>query len=392
MKYGLTEKGFTRPTYEQIWEEQKAIAVSMFGPDINLAENSPQGLFLRSVVWELSNAWQVAEDVYYSAFIDFADGHPQDLIGHNIGIRRTPAMKAQGTIKFTGTNGAKIPIGTIIQTADGIQFETVEKAWIVTGEATAKIEAVEPGEGGNLEPGTITELVDSIVGVNDTVTNEAETAEGREVETDHAFRARYKRSVQHPGQATAGSVEAAIMDIPEVWDAYVRENDTNVDYDLEGLLIPPKSIYPLVHYGDDEEIAQVIYDNKAGGIQSFPGDSLNSTVIPIEDSKGNVHNIGFDRPDSVEIAITAEVRIDEEFDGDFSAIEDVLEDYINRRGISNDIIYTKLIALIQNFTGVKEVMVLTVSADGASPVETNISIGYREVSVPGLIGVTEYAE
>lgn len=392
MKYGLTEKGFIRPTYEQIWEEQQAIARSMFGDDINLNENSPQGLFYRSLIWEIANAWQAAEEVYYSAFIDFNEGHPQDLTGGNIGLRRTPAMKAQGTVKFTGTNGVKIPKGTIVQTEEGLQFETVERGWITDGEANVKVEAVLPGECGNLEPDTITELAQNLPGIDEAVTNEAETAEGRDAETDQAFRERHKRSVQHPGQATAGSIEARLMDIVEVWDAYVRENDTNEDMDIEGLDIPPKSIYPIVHFGDDEEIAQVIYENKAGGIQSFAGDSEHSTIIEVTDSKGNTHNIGFDRPDNVEIDIVAEVEIDDTFPGDFEPIEDALEDYINRRGISKNIIYTKLISIVQGFQGIKDVVVLTVSADGASPVTENIDIGYREVSVPGSIGVSEYVE
>ncbi len=388
MSFGLNEKGFVRKRYADVWEDMAKTARTIFGEDVNLQENSPLGMFIRLNAWEIATAWQVAEDVYYSAFVDFAEGHQLDLVCQYIGIRRTAAQPAQGTIKFTGTlNGTIIPVGTKVQTVEGIVFETVEETFLSSGEATAKIEAVEPGEGGNLQAGTITEMVDTIEGINDEVLNEAPTAEGRESETDHDLRTRYKRSVQNPGQATAGAVEAAIMDIPEVWDAYVRENDTDSPVPVGDVTMPIKSIYPLVHYGDDAEIARKIYETKAAGIQSFAPEE-SGVVVQVEDTRGVTHPIGFDRPDEIYICVDATLETDESFGGT-DAVEEAIETYLNSRGIARDVIYTRLIATAQNFTGVKDVSELLLYQQAKVDVTANsgAKVKVRAAFIDGFKGV-----
>lgn len=390
MKYfGLTEKGFVRKRYLDIWEDMQKTARTVFGDDVNLQENSPLGMFLRLNAWEIATAWQMAEDVYFSAFVDFAEGHQLDLVCQYIGIRRTPAQHAQGTIRFTGTiGGTIIPKGTLVATAEGVQFETIEETFIAGDTATAKIQAVLPGEGGNLQAGTITELVNPISGVDNEVVNEAATAEGRPAESDYDLRVRYKRSVQNPGRATAGAIEAAIMDIPEVWDAYVRENDTNTPVVVGDVTIPVKSIYPIVHYGDDNDIANTIFENKAAGIQSYTPEDT-GTIISVQDTRGINHSIGFDRPDEVWICIAVQVETDASFpvDGD-EQIAELLKEYIDSRGISRDVIYTRLITIVQSFQGVTDVpeLLLYIQAKANLQAASGAWVKVRAAFIDGFRG------
>ncbi len=388
-EFGLTEKGFIRKRYAEIWTDMQATARAIWGDNINLNENSPLGMFCRLNAWEIANAWQVAEDVFFSAFVDFAEGHQLDLVCQYIGINRTPAMPAQGTIKFTGTvDGTTIPLGTRVATEEGIIFATKEEAYITGGEANVKIEAEEPGEGGNLEAGVITKLLDSITNVSDTVTNEAPTAEGREVEADHDLRTRFKRSVQRPGKSTAGAIEGALMDIPEVWDAYVRENDLDESVTVGDVAIPRKSIYPLVHFGDDEEIARTIYENKAAGIQSY-APLATGVTLEVADTKGITHTIGFDRPDEIYICIDADIETETGFPIDGEAeIAELIESYLKGRGIGRDVIYTRIIAIVQTYPHVKDVpeMIMYRQAHGTMEADSGAKLKVRATFLEGQKG------
>lgn len=80
------------------------------------------------------------------------------------------ASFASGTVTFSGVNAAVIPVNTIIQRSDGIQFSTQAEATIVAGTAQVFVEAITVGTIGNTLPGTTLNLTNTIEGVNSQVT------------------------------------------------------------------------------------------------------------------------------------------------------------------------------------------------------------------------------
>jgi len=71
---GVDSNGFTLKTYNEIIADMEARAKNEFGLDIDLSDTSPLSKFLRDIAQEMAVMWQVLEDVYYAAFIDFATG------------------------------------------------------------------------------------------------------------------------------------------------------------------------------------------------------------------------------------------------------------------------------------------------------------------------------
>ena len=67
------------------------------------------------------------------------------------------------------------------------------------------------------------------------------------------------------------------------------ENDQE-ETDAEGR--PPKSVEIIVDGGDDGEIASTIYRKKANGVRAY-----GNVVMDVSDVFGNIHRIGFSRPD-----------------------------------------------------------------------------------------------
>lgn len=309
--FGLSEKGFKRKRYEDIIADMNSRAKSLFGDNINLFENSPMGLFLRAIAWFVAVLWQLAEKVYSSAYVDTAEGVSLAHVGKYVGISPRPAERARfksdgspAEIVIKGEPGAFIGKGMLLSTKGDVFFRVTEDSALnERGEARARIEAVEPGHSGNVPANTITVIVNPVAGI-ESVNNPESVTGGRDKETDVEFRERYYRSASKGGSSTAPSIEAALLDLPNVKDAVVEENTTmEVVNDL-----PPKCIAPYVFGGDDMEIAKTIFEAKAGGIRSFGNDEI--TVI---DSRGKEHIIGFTRPEMLSVYVEIVLTTDASF-------------------------------------------------------------------------------
>jgi len=377
-QYGVTPQGFIPKPFSVILEELKLLAKQEFGDDIDLSENSRFLRFIEIIAKREDELWQLAEKIYYSAFIDFATGQSLDNIAALVGYKRIPARRATGTVVFSRSTPASsdiiIPAGTRVATSDGsVIFQTTEAVILQTGQTQveAPIEAVEPGSHGNVAANTITKIVDPISGI-ESVNNPNPTEGGRNAETDEEFRYRIKTTIQSLGKATLDAIKAAVMRVEGVKAVKIEENDTMNDYTAEGGL-PPKSFRVFVWGGDDQAIAQAIFDAKPAGIR--PYGSVSAIAYDID---GNPHIIYFERP--TEISIYVDVTVVTSSNVTEQQIKDVVKDYFDSLGVGDDVVYSKLLAKIVEIEGVEDAILKigkTSPPDGTS----NIEIADNEVAI-----------
>lgn len=94
--------------------------------------------------------------------VDTAEGQYLERHGSKYGITRKPASKAVGSVKFTFSGAAvKVPVGTILQSPDGLQYETTSE--VVSNVASAR--ALDAGAKSNIEIGAVLTLISPIAGV-----------------------------------------------------------------------------------------------------------------------------------------------------------------------------------------------------------------------------------
>ena len=211
--WGLTERGFLRPSYADLLDAFEVKAKELFGSTVNLSVRSPLGIFLRIFAWFAGLTWQLAEDVYNSGFIDTAAGVSLARLGAFIGIRVLAAQKATGSITITGDAGATIYAGFIVQARNNQRFVTLEDVTISSsGTATVPIQAFEAGPDGNVAAGTIDTVVTPLAAAI-SVTNAAATVGGRNRETDQEFRERYLSSVDKPGGSNTDAIRAQLTEL-----------------------------------------------------------------------------------------------------------------------------------------------------------------------------------
>lgn len=117
------------------------------------------------------------------------------------GITNLAATAAGGPVTFSGSNGAVIPVNTLLQSKYGVEYATVAEVTIAAGTAIATVQAVATGAAGNLAAGEVLSLVSPVGGVNSslTLTGDGLTG-GADIEDDDSLQARYFRRVRNPVQ------------------------------------------------------------------------------------------------------------------------------------------------------------------------------------------------
>lgn len=381
--FGLTAQGFKRKTYPDILESMQARARAFFGEDVNLSDRSLLGLFLQVIAWDQARIWEEIEKVYHAQHVDSAEGAQLDGVAKRIGLVRRSAEKATGTITITGTADTVIEAGNLrVGTKTGIEFDLAEDVTIPeTGTVDAAIIAVLAGQSGNVQPGTITEIVTPLAGVT-AVTNAEATQGGRDVETDYEFYNRYLLSLSSVGASTLDSIRAALLNVPGVRAANVVENMTN---EIDGEGRPPKSIQCYVLGGEAQDVAEAIFDTKAGGIET-----VGDVSVTVKDASGQEHIVKFSFatvvPIYVKLTITRNLKY--QSDGDARVRTEVIR-YIGGEdadgtvhvglGMRQAVVYTKIIEKVYKIEGIDDID-LELSTDGINWVRTNIDIQSNQVA------------
>jgi uncharacterized phage protein gp47/JayE len=156
-------------------------------------------------------------------------------------LARLPAVPAAGVVTFSrAVPGlvAVIPVGTLVRTADGARgftvradathpaFSAAAQAYTLAADALAldvPVLADQPGAGGNVLAGTVTQLASPVPGV-DAVGNMAAMAGGLDAETDTAFRARFQDYLATRARATTRAVGYAIAQVQQGLSYVIAEN------------------------------------------------------------------------------------------------------------------------------------------------------------------------
>lgn len=171
---GITDKGFETPSFTDIQADLFDKAREDFGPDVDLSAASPVRHFIDSWSLTLSDkglsneeidaVWPAIAENFWNAYPSTSTATALDYAAGFRGLTRQGAKKAQGEVTFyDSTSGTSIPSGTTISTANNTEFVTTRDATVRDdGKVDVPAEAVETGGGGNIAPGSITTVVDSV--------------------------------------------------------------------------------------------------------------------------------------------------------------------------------------------------------------------------------------
>lgn len=179
-------------------------------------------------MWLQAMALQIAARTRFST----SSGTDADSWAADYGFSRLAPQAASGSVtfaRFTPTGSAVVPVGTVVQTADGSQKFTViadtnqpaysaSAGGYVLGAGVASVSATVQSQSAssaaNVAAGSVTVIGQAIQGV-DTVTNPAAFSNGSDAETDTAFRARFVTFINSLSKATRAAIGNAVLSVQQ---------------------------------------------------------------------------------------------------------------------------------------------------------------------------------
>lgn len=275
------------------------------------------------------------------------------------GITRKTATAATGTIHFTGTAGASIPIGTAANTSAGVGFVTTSAGTLDgTGNATVAAQASVAGSAGNQLATTALTLNSAPAGVQSAAMITTMTG-GTDVETDDALRARLLFVLRNPPQGGAKhDYYIWAMEVDGVANAYP---------------------YPLRRGLGTVDVVIVTTGGVPGAPLIASVQSHINTVAPIT---ADCLVLG---PTGVSVAVTAALTLSGITLAEAtSAITAVLQDYFASLAPGDTVRRNRIGALIADVSGVVD---YTLTAPAAN-VTTSVDATHVEMPVLGVVTLT----
>lgn len=374
--------GLQIKTIEEILDELSAQQKADIEATLNTAADTPLGQINGIFAAQIREVWEALQVAYNGFNPDAAEGFLLEKLSALTGTLREGATRGRVVLDCDIDLGATLTAGVSFANVAG---EPTNR-WTPLVDFTSPANGVhaiecEAETAGTViaNSGTITEIATPVVGWN-SVTNPLAATPGKEIDTDAELRSRREDQLRVTGSATLDAIRADVLIDPDVLQCSVFENTSNA-VDANGL--PPKSIEVVVFDGTPpvmtaDAIAQLIWDTKPAGIETFGLDTGTAT-----DSLGNFHTVLFSRPTEIEVWVDMFVSVDisSGYAG-AAALEDALVDLnLSDLSLGRDVIAAKLVEVAMLFDGVFDMTSPPQLGFSALPVgTTNLSIGVREIA------------
>ena len=298
--------GFIADSVDDVRSAVRTVWVEAFRdpdlPALNTAPETPQGQIIDSQAAAIMNKDNEVLFLANQFNPATATGIFQDALAQLYFLQRQPATSTIVACTCTGLQGVVIPAGAIIQTTDGLQLTNITEGVIAASgsvELNFKLNETGPIQVG---AGTATIIVTQIPGW-DTVNNSSAGIVGRSEESQQEFATRIQKSVAVNSQGSVDAIYAALANLAGVVAVVVLENDTDTAIENNGVSITPHSICISIYGGDNNAIAEVIYNKKDMGCGT-----VGNTQVSYTNSRSTVFNYNILVPTPYPIGIRVTVN------------------------------------------------------------------------------------
>lgn len=308
----LDETGVVVPETANIQTDVENEYKAVFGQDLVVTPNTPQGVLITAEVLARSNV--VANNAALANQINpnVAGGVFLDAIWALTGGQRLPATKTSVLdVTLGGLAGTLIPAGSQASLVDGTLFASVSDVTLDgSGVGSVEFQAVDAGPVA-VNVGALSQIVTGVLGW-DTVTNPTAGAPGRNVESDLSARLRRKNTLGAQNVALPVAISSGVYGVDGVRSLVFRENTASTTQTIDGVSMVAKSIFVCVDGGTDGDVAAAILAHKSLGAAMNGTTTVNTT----DPATGQVYPVKFQRPDPIAVQARVTVR-------DINALGDV---------------------------------------------------------------------
>lgn len=268
----LTSTGLQIKTVTEIVADLTVALQEIYGADINLDSNSPDGQLVNIFAQAGEDLRELLLMTYNTFTIDAAFGVYLDQRVAINGIARKAGTNTVTDVTVTTTGALNLvgldalitnPAAVVftVADADGVAYQLQTSTSI--GGAGDHVLAFQAAEIGVVQPvpNTITVQITVVAGVSAVNNPDPATTIGTAEENDAELKIRQAKMFFLASTGPADSIEAALLAVPNVIDAFVAENDT--DSPISG--VPAYSVWCIVNGGTDAAVGTAIYSKKSPG-------------------------------------------------------------------------------------------------------------------------------
>ncbi len=273
--------GYAAPTQQDILAGVQADVNAALGGGVNPALSTPQGQLASSFAAIIAD--KDDQFLALTSGVDpaFATGRMQDGIARVYYITRLPALSTVVQCTCTGTVNTFIPSRALAQAADGNLYACVSGGFITsTGIVSLEFSCVTTGPIA-CPATTLNSIYNGITGW-DSITNPQDGVIGQDVETPGQFELRRQQLVFNNAVGSVPAVQASVLTVPGILDAYTTDNITGAPLILDGITIPTNALYVCVSGGDPIAVATAIWKKKMPGCPM----AGNTTVVVQDTNSG----------------------------------------------------------------------------------------------------------
>lgn len=262
----FTEAGLILPQESAVLSGVQKDIDNAFGGGVNPALETPQGQLASSttaIIGENNNQF-----AYFVNQVnpDYAEGFMQDAIARIYFLDRKPGTSTVASVVCTGAAGTVIPAGfRITSTSTDNDYlctdgGTIPPSGSITLQFHCSVLGPVPCPANTL---TISQVLPGL----DRVNNPDPGIPGTNVESRADFEYRRKQSVALNAHGTVAAVQANVLALEGVTDAYTYENvgDTAITIGSTDVTLSPHSIYVCVAGGEKNDILKAIWTRKGNG-------------------------------------------------------------------------------------------------------------------------------
>ena len=306
MPNSFDDNGLQVKTQSELVEELTQDFQNIYGEDINVDSNSPDGQIINIFAQCVEDFYELLSQVYSSFDPDQAIGNVLDQRCAINGVQRKAGTYTYVPVQITCDRSVTLPgldeyseeDAYTISDSEGNQFVLSATSPISSGANTLQFRAKNIGQVEVL-PNTITNPITVILGVTGINNASVATTLGENEETDAELRERRKRSISISSVGYTEGLQSALENIPDVTKASVFQNRTNTT-DTYG--IPGHSVWVIVQGGTNAEIGQVMDAKMAPGIGMKGTQS-----VSVQQADGNYATYHFDRPTQELLYVTLNI-------------------------------------------------------------------------------------
>lgn len=372
----IDANGFKAESFTEILTRLSNGLKNIYGQDINLDQDTPDGQQLGIQANIISDFQDLALYIYNSMDPDLADGANFDKLLKLLARTRLPSSRSTVDIEMVLNKTVSIPASYTIKDLNN-------QNWIIgtaqTLDAGTHLVSFYSEDWGNItaEPNTINEQVTILTEVV-SINNPESAISGRDEESIVQVRERRNKILEINASSTIGSIIGKILDLNGVVDAVPYENMTKIYDPVRD--IQPNSYWIVVKGGDIAQISEIIAKDKTGGT-GLKGQVETVYIEKFVRKDGSVrefyHDVKFDRP--TEVSIHIKFKVSRKISTQSIDIEHIKDTLANKEFyIAQNITVTELYSTIYSAATNYIATDLEVSKDGVVWDSVFLQAGYDE--------------